>query len=113
MATIPSTTVDIAGARILTSPDKYTAVGDLLNAAAAGVNNVGKPDISDMLVETYGDQGITGFLKMTGAITAAGSSDQVEFYEVGRRHKTLAYTSGIAESSGTLTLNDEHLSYTS
>ena len=112
MATIPSTTVDIAGAGILTSPDKYTAVGDLLNAAAAGVNNVGKPDISDMLVETYGDQGITGFLKMTGAITAAGSSDQVEFYEVGRRHKTLAYTSGIAVSSGTLTLNDEHLSYT-
>tara|TARA_A200000159_G_scaffold87279_1_gene80841 strand:- start:599 stop:2032 length:1434 start_codon:yes stop_codon:yes gene_type:complete len=111
MATIPSTTVDIAGAEILTSPQKYAAIGDLLNAAASGVNEVGKPDVSDLLVETYGDQGITGFLKMTGAITAAGSSDQVEFYEVGRRHKTLAYTSGIAVASNELNLPAANLSY--
>jgi hypothetical protein len=91
MATTTGATTDIAGYGIKTTPDTYAALGDMLNAAAAGVNELGKPDVSDMLVETYGDQGITGFLKLTGAITAAGSSDQVEFYEVGRRHKTIAY----------------------
>ena len=76
MATTAASTVDIAGHQIRTTPEKYGAIGDLLNAAASGTNEVGKPDVSDMLVETYGDQGITGFLKLTGAINAAGSSDQ-------------------------------------
>ena len=44
------------------------------------------------LVETYGDQGITGFLKLTGAINSGGSSDQIDWWETGRRHKKLAYT---------------------
>ena len=95
MATISGAATDIAGHGIKTTPDTYAALGDLLNAAASGVNEVGKPDVSELLVETYGDQGITGFLKLTGAITAAGASDQVEFYEVGRRHKTYAYSSAI------------------
>ena len=67
-----------------------------MNAAASDVNELGKPDVSELLVETYGDQGITGFLQLTGAVSNAGSSDQVEFYETGRRHKTYAYSSGIA-----------------
>ena len=55
----------------------------------------------DNLVETYGDQGITGFLKMTGAITSGGSADQVEWFEVGRRHKTIAFTN-VTESNDVL-----------
>ena len=90
LGTVPS--LDGAPNRFTSSPEKYAALGDLLNAAASGVNELGKPDVSELLVETYGDQGITGFLKLTGAITAAGASDQVEFYEVGRRHKTIAWT---------------------
>jgi len=43
------------------------------------------------LVETYGEQGITGFLKLTGAINSGGSSDQIDWWEMGRRHKTFTY----------------------
>ena len=85
---------------IQASPDKYAAIGDLLNAAASGVTDVhGKPDVSELLVQTYGDQGITGFLKLTGAVTSAGASDQLEFYEVGRRHKKYTYA-GDSDVSG-------------
>ena len=52
------------------------------------------------LVETYGDQGITGFLKLTGAINSGGSSDQVDWWEMGRRHKTLTYTSDNTSIAG-------------
>ena len=112
MATITGATTDIAGHGIKTTPDKYAALGDLLNAAASGVNEVGKPDVSELLVETYGDQGITGFLKLTGAITAAGASDQVEFYEVGRRHKTYAYSSAISIASNAVNLPAANLTHT-
>jgi uncharacterized membrane protein YgdD (TMEM256/DUF423 family) len=112
MANITGAAVDIAGHGIKTTPDTYAALGDLLNAAASGVNEVGKPDVSELLVETYGDQGITGFLKLTGAITAAGASDQVEFYEVGRRHKTYAYSSAISVVSNVINLPQANLTHT-
>ena len=48
-----------------TSPEKYITIGELLEHNA--------PDNRDLLVKTYGDQGITGFLKLTGAITSGGS----------------------------------------
>ena len=95
----PSSGIDVAASTFKASPDKYTAIGDLLNAAADGVNELGKPDVSELLVETYGDQGITGFLQLTGAVSNAGTSDQVEFYEVGRRHKTVTYTSATINTS--------------
>jgi hypothetical protein len=105
-ASQPSSGIDVAASTFQATPDKYSAIGDLLNAAAAGVNELGKPDVSELLVETYGDQGITGFLQMTGAVTNAGTSDQVEFYEVGRRHKTLAYNDGTASNAGGTSGND-------
>jgi len=112
MATTTGAAVDIAGHGIKTTPDTYAALGDLLNAAASTETGVlGKPDVSELLVETYGDQGITGFLKLTGAITAAGASDQVEFYEVGRRHKTYAYSSGISVVSNALNLPEANLTH--
>ena len=54
------------------------------------------------VVETYGDQGITGFLKLTGAVQSAGTADQIEWFEVGRRHKVIAFTNA-SESSDTVT----------
>ena len=67
------------------TPDKYAAIDDLLTSD----NAINKPEVRDMLVKTYGDQGITGFLKLTGAITSAGQADQVEYYEEGRRHRVV------------------------
>ena len=107
-ASQPSSGIDVKASSFVASPDKYAAIGDLLNAAASGVDELGKPDVSELLVETYGDQGITGFLQLTGAVTNAGASDQVEFYEVGRRHKTLTYGGATyGASDAFVTLDDE------
>ena len=65
------------------SPDTYTTVDSLIKTT--------KDFVMPNLVETYGDQGITGFLKLTGAINAGGQSDQIDWWEMGRRHKTLTY----------------------
>ena len=51
-----------------------------------------KDFVIPQLVETYGDQGITGFLKMTGAVIAGGTADQVDWWEIGRRHRTIVGT---------------------
>ena len=67
-------------------PEKYSSIDDLLLASADAVN---KPEVRDLLVKSYGDQGITGFLKLTGAVNNAGSADQIEYFEEGRRHRTL------------------------
>lgn len=83
MATIGSTTVDhtSSGVQYRLTPEKYTTVDTLLKA--------NKDFVLPQLVETYGDQGITGFLKLTGAIIAGGQSDQVDWWEIGRRHRTI------------------------
>ena len=93
--TAGSTQADAAGAFRI-SPESYTTVGDLLKTT--------KDEHMPQLIETYGDQGITGFLKLTGAINSGGSSDEVNWWEAGRRHKTLAYTSAVAISADTKSL---------
>ncbi len=75
------------------SAEKYTALNDLI-----GTN---KELVMDQIVETYGDQGITGMLKMTGAINSGGSADQVEWFEASRRHKVIAF-SNVTESNDVL-----------
>ena len=83
------------------SPETYTTVDSLIKTT--------KDFVMPNLVETYGDQGITGFLKLTGAINAGGQSDQIDWWEMGRRHKTLAYTSGnttIGASGVNVTITD-------
>ena len=47
---------------------------------------VNKPDVREELIKAYGDQGITGFLKLTGAVRSGGTADFVRWYEEGRRH---------------------------
>jgi len=89
MATSPSTpTGGVANSAynpaFRLTPEKYTSLNDLLT----GADDINKPDVRDLLIKSYGDQGITGFLKLTGAVKNAGSADQVEFFEEGRRHRT-------------------------
>lgn len=67
-------------ALLRTAPDKYISLGDLLK--------YNKPDNRDLLIQTYGDQGITGFLQLTGATRSAGTADEVQYWEEGRLHKT-------------------------
>ena len=71
------------------TPDSYTTIDELIKAT--------KEDIMPDLVKTYGDQGLTGFLKLTGAVNNGGSSDQIEWWEEGRRHRAL--TSGVDHST--------------
>ncbi len=78
---------DVAPANLKLSPDKYVALGTL-------VDDWSKPDNREILVSTYGDQGITGFLQLTGAVTNAGTQDEVQYWEEGRLHKKLAIASG-------------------
>ncbi len=75
-------------------PAKYTSLGDF-------IDEVNAPDIRAALVKTYGDQGITGFLKMVGAVNNAGSADKVEWYEEGRLHQRQEITTdGTGGASG-------------
>jgi len=61
-------------------PAAYISLGELLDT--------NKPDNRDLLISTYGDQGITGFLTLTGAVNNAGTADEVQWWEEGRLHKT-------------------------
>ena len=76
----------------------YQSLGDLLDPT--------KPDVRELYVETFGDQGLTGFLDLTGAVRNAGTSDEVEWYEEGRLHRTINCTVGTiaANASGTYTI---------
>ena len=80
------------------TPESYTTVDSLIKTT--------KDEVMPELVEAYGDQGITGFLKLTGAINSGGSSDQIDWWEGSRRHKKLAYTSATIQTDGvTCTFN--------
>jgi len=79
------------------TPDSYTTIDELIK--------VTKEDIMPDLVKTYGDQGLTGFLKLTGAINNGGSSDQIEWWEEGRRHRAFDYSStDITDNNTNLTV---------
>tara|TARA_B100001939_G_scaffold56035_2_gene45161 strand:- start:7721 stop:9085 length:1365 start_codon:yes stop_codon:yes gene_type:complete len=74
--------------------EKYSALGDF-------IDEINKPDNRELLVKTFGDQGITGFLKLTGAVKAAGTNDQVQWWEETRLHPIQEYTvSGSAIGAG-------------
>ena len=85
MATTAASTIEPSGAAgsFRITPESYTTVDSLIKTT--------KDEVMPNLVETYGDQGITGFLKLTGAINSGGSSDQIDWWELGRRHKKLTY----------------------
>ena len=93
--------------KLLATPEKYVSLGELIGDYA-------KPDNRDLLISTYGDQGITGFLQLTGAVTNAGTADEVQYWEEGRLHPYVTGTiatatltmSGTADDSIDLRLND-------
>ncbi len=95
-----STPADVGPKDLELTPANYTTLGSLLDP--------NKPDVRELYVETFGDQGITGFLDLIGAKKTAGTSDEVQWYEEGRLHRTvqMSYTS-VAEPVFTLTQVDE------
>lgn len=64
----------------LADPTKYTSLYDF-------IDEVNAPDVRSQLIKQYGDQGITGFLKLTGAVNSAGTADEVTYYEEARLHQ--------------------------
>jgi len=73
---------NIAPSTLKADPSKYVSLGELIGDYA-------KPDNRDLLINTYGDQGITGFLQLTGAVNNAGTQDEVQWWEEGRLHPKL------------------------
>jgi hypothetical protein len=76
---------------ITNTPDKYTSIETLLE--------YNKPDVREELIKAYGDQGITGFLKLTGAVRSGGTADFVTWFEEGRRHTTFEFSGSTVTSS--------------
>jgi hypothetical protein len=77
--------------------DKYVALGDF-------IDEVNKPDNRELLVKTFGDQGITGFLKLTGAVKAAGTNDEIQWWEDTRLHPIQAHTADTVAAGVTQTI---------
>jgi hypothetical protein len=82
---------------LLATPEKYSAISDFIDPS--------KPDNRDLLVKTYGDQGITGFLQLTGAVKAAGTADEVQYWEEGRLHNFQEFNNLGTGSGATGTMN--------
>ena len=80
----------------LATPDRYISLGDF-------INTVNKPDNRTQLIKTFGNQGITGFLQLVGAVKTAGTADEVQWWEEQRLHPTANFTANAA-STGTKTL---------
>ena len=84
------------------TPDSYTTVDELIKAT--------REDVMPELVQIYGDQGLTGFLKLTGAVNSGGSSDQIDWWEAGRRHR--AYDiSTIADPNGNASVTIDNATF--
>ena len=61
-------------------PTKYTSLFDF-------IKDVNAPDVRAQLSKTFGAQGISGFLQMTGALKNNGTADNVQFCEEARLHQ--------------------------
>ena len=83
------------------TPATYTTLGSLLDPT--------KPDVRELYVETFGDQGITGFLDLVGAKKTAGTADEVHYYEEGRLHRTVQMYYGEAAAGATSTFTLTHV----
>lgn len=66
--------------------DSYISLAELLDGG------LGQPDNRAALVKTFGDQGITGFLKMVGATKAQAVQDEVTYWEEGRLHAQVTFS---------------------
>ena len=84
MATITGATIDQAPANLRLTAETYTDLNTLVKT--------NKDFVLPDLVQSYGDQGITGFLNLVGAVKGAGTNDQIDWWEAGRRHRTISVT---------------------
>ena len=91
-----ATATDLSPKTLDASPSNYTSLGTLIDPT--------RPDVRDLYIQTFGDQGITGLLDVTGAKRSAGTADEVHWYEEGRMNRKL----NIATSSGTATIQDAY-----
>ena len=104
MALNNKTGADVGPLGLDATPQNYTTLGSLIDPT--------KPDVRELYVETFGDQGITGFLELTGAKKSAGTADETHWYEEGRLHRTLKVTVGssggctVTERDGSTTADD-------
>ena len=78
-------------------PTKYVSLGDF-------IDEINAPDNRDALVKTYGNQGITGFLQLTGAVKSNGTADEVQYWEETRLHPAQVATPAASASAGTTTI---------
>ncbi len=92
-----ATATNIGPKRFDATPSNYTSLGSLIDPT--------KPDVRDLYIQTFGDQGITGLLDVTGAKRSAGQADEVHWYEEGRMNRK--FTCSIV-ANGTVTIKDGH-----
>lgn len=74
--------------KVTATPEKYVALGTLVNPT--------KPSNMDLLVKTFGDQGLTGFLELSGATRSIATADEVQYWEESRLHRSFQATVGAA-----------------
>ena len=96
MATITGATIDQAPANLRLTAETYTDLNTLVKT--------NKDFVLPDLVQSYGDQGITGFLNLVGAVKGAGTNDQIDWWEAGRRHRTISVTQTSSKSGDQTTI---------
>ena len=69
----------------------YISLADILGDGTTG-EGIAMPDNRDALIKTFGEQGITGFLKLVGAVNAVSNADEVQYWEEGRLHATVTFS---------------------
>ena len=88
MALTNQTAADKGPLKVDAVPQKYVSLGNLIDPT--------KPSNRDLLVKTFGDQGITGFLELTGATRGIATADEVQWWEESRLHRRIACTVAVA-----------------
>jgi len=84
MAFTNNTGADKGPLKVTATPEKYVALGTLVNPT--------KPSNMDLLVKTFGDQGLTGFLELSGATKSIATADEVQYWEESRLHRSFQAT---------------------
>ena len=84
----------------LATPDRYIDLNDYLSEVSA-------PDNRSALVETFGNEDLTGFLKLTNAITNVGTANEVTWWEKTR----LMPTQPVASAATAATAMTKALTY--
>lgn len=92
MAFTNGTGADKGPLKLNATPEKYVALGNLVNPT--------KPSNMDLLVKTFGDQGLTGFLELSGATKSIATADEVQYWEESRLHRTISATIATGVAAG-------------